>query len=741
MVLLLLAFSLAGPTASAAPENRKLDSLHTALATAAHDSTRIDVLMEISTYWTDLNYDKASEYALQALTLADKLEDLPRQASVSIRLAWLFYCQSNFALAYEFTQQAELYYRKLKDEAGIAFALRRYGDVYKGLGDYVESVRYFDRALAHTRLHNPQNKVFEAGTMNNQALVFLLMNQAQRAVRQLEIADSLHPGSRNTMESLGRAYIASGQFAQGLVYIGKALDVARRVGDSNTVAFCYLQFATVSEKQADYLKAIRYASRAEQLALAVEDKVQAKWANEMLARCYATLGNYAQVYRYQLRALAYADSMRADETRQRLVNLRWANEIQKKKSAVEMLEKETERKQLQLWGLMAGLVLLLVAAFFQYRAYRQKEQVNQQLAQKEEETAAANRELQALLQQLRITQDKLIQQEKMAALGQLIAGIAHEINTPISAIKATASQVLQELPQMIRKLPELLRSITDAEMELLLRMIQRGMTGKPPLTTRDERQMKYEQEDRLTLLAVQNPEEKAALLVKMNFLEDPTPYVSLLRHPMAAELLAQVGMLVRVLLNNQGMLRAADKTDRIVATLKGFSHRELSGEKMPTYITGSIDGVLALYENQFRHKVSVVCRYNYTGSVPVWADAMDQVWSNLVHNALLALQGEGTIEIEVSKPAGLQVVRVCFTDNGPGIAAEIIDKIFDPFFTTREHGQGTGLGLHLSRQIVEKHGGTLYAESRPGCTVFTVTLPLGSKETYPAHTPEQIGVM
>jgi signal transduction histidine kinase len=110
--------------------------------------------------------------------------------------------------------------------------------------------------------------------------------------------------------------------------------------------------------------------------------------------------------------------------------------------------------------------------------------------------------------------------------------------------------------------------------------------------------------------------------------------------------------------------------------------------------------------------------------VPVFVDELNQVWTNLISNAQQALGGKGAIAIETLLDPGAQWAVVRVIDSGPGVPADVLPRIFEPFFTTKPKGEGTGLGLGISRQIVAKHGGEMRCESMPGRTVFEVRLPV-----------------
>jgi len=166
--------------------------------------------------------------------------------------------------------------------------------------------------------------------------------------------------------------------------------------------------------------------------------------------------------------------------------------------------------------------------------------------------------------------------------------------------------------------------------------------------------------------------------------------------------------------------KATWRIRRIVDDLLGFSRRGAESPSCWSPATGVQDALRLLRHRAGATRVDVVLQY--AGTVPGYPDRLDQVVMNLLDNALLSTRGEGLVRVRVQQ-AG-PGVSLTVEDDGPGIAPDVLPRIFDPFFTTREVGQGTGLGLHLSRQIAEAHGGTLEASAPPeGCAVFTLWLP------------------
>jgi two-component system, NtrC family, sensor kinase len=177
---------------------------------------------------------------------------------------------------------------------------------------------------------------------------------------------------------------------------------------------------------------------------------------------------------------------------------------------------------------------------------------------------------------------------------------------------------------------------------------------------------------------------------------------------------------------------------RIVGTLKSYSHLDQQPVRTEADVHEGIESTLSLLHYALRDIV-VERRFGNLPRVPVYIDELNQVWTNLIQNARQALTSRSASDGKITIATGVEgswiVVRV--TDNGPGVPAEMRSRIFEPFFTTKPKGEGTGLGLGIARQIIQKHGGTIRCESEPGAripgepgeiaagwTTFEVRLPI-----------------
>ena len=169
-----------------------------------------------------------------------------------------------------------------------------------------------------------------------------------------------------------------------------------------------------------------------------------------------------------------------------------------------------------------------------------------------------------------------------------------------------------------------------------------------------------------------------------------------------------------------------DATERI-STLVGAARQYSQMDRAPYQVIDVhelLDSTLLMLSRKIGDRINVVKDYDRSlPSVPAYAAELNQVWTNLIDNAVAAMEGEGTLTIRTARDNDFLLVEIC--DTGPGVPAEIQERIFEPFFTTKPVGEGTGLGLDISwRIVVNKHHGDLRVESVPGDTRFQVRLPL-----------------
>jgi signal transduction histidine kinase len=353
---------------------------------------------------------------------------------------------------------------------------------------------------------------------------------------------------------------------------------------------------------------------------------------------------------------------------------------------------------------------------------KQLEEYTQTLEQKVEERT---QELSQALSNLQSTQAGLIQSEKMAALGQITASVAHEINTPLGVIRAATGNINAASNFSLQQLPQIMQSLTSQQQAEFNALVNVAIQKPQSLSTKEERQLRRQLQSELDSQGIADASGIANQLSQMQLDSDLHLYQSILQAPNCYEILQVAYKLFLQHQSIRSIQQEVDRAAKIVFALKTYSHRSSdAGEKSLIQISDGIEIALTLYQSRLKQGIEVIRKYEPVPELLCNPDELTQVWVNLIDNAIYAIGKAGTLEIAIAPQAGQVVVEI--TNSGAAIPDEIISRLFEPFFTTKPRGEGSGLGLDIVRQIVQKHDGEIQVSSQSGRTTFSLYFPLPS---------------
>ena len=643
--LFLIGLFLFGSFVSGAQDPRIADSLDALLNKAEQDTNRVNLLIEKAELYYFIKPESTRIIAEQALALARRSNYLAGQVRALNTVAEAYRFIGDYPLALKMNFEALQLNRQMKDIHGEGVSLGFIGFTYLDFREYRQGLEYL---LASYKLsEQTKNQLKKTFDLTNIANAYNLLDKPDSGLYYAQLSYTTYTGLKHgplkslVLTRIGNAFAGLGNNDSALHYYEAALANSINVNEKVNRSKIQQRIAEVFEKNQQIDSSLYYARQSFLSGQESVQRLEVLVASEILTRLFTRINNIDSAFFYQDIAKKMTDSLYGPKKFKELQLLMLAE--QQRQQEIQQGQ-ERFKNRTKMIALLSVVVIFLIIAFILYRNNRQKQKTNTIL-----ETTLSN---------LKATQSQLIQSEKMASLGELTAGIAHEIQNPLNFIN-NFSDVNKELADELK-----------------------------------------------TELATGN-------MQSANELADDIKD------------------------NSEKINHHGKRADAIVKGMLQHT-RTSSGQKEPTDINTLADEYLRLAYHGLRAKdksFDVKTKTNFDtsiGEINVVRQDIGRVILNLINNAFYAVnekqkQGVNGYEptVTVSTMKRKDEVEIKVKDNGNGIPQKVLDKIFQPFFTTKPTGEGTGLGLSLSYDIVKAHGGELKVETRKSeGAEFIIVLPI-----------------
>jgi len=653
-------------------QDDRLSSLLEQLNTTTNDSVLIYTTKQLGYYYQHSNQDKAISYFEQGLNTAQKLKDSLQMANIYYSIGYTYGVKqeipdalNNYLKAIRIYKDMKDYYRQVNTYMGIA-------NLYMSDKDVENQIKYLNEAEAVigkskdsiqlSNVYSLRGVIYDQRKLYDSALVYL--NKSLDVAKLTRDPNAI--GSALT--NLGLTYKHIGNAALALEYYDEAIDIYEKAKDTLVLSIIYNNIGSAHSQEGN----IRKGEEALKTSIKYAEKVGTQQVilqgYKDLADLYAKEEDYKNQSEYLMSYYRLKDSLYTIQKDNQVAQLESEYTIEKKDLELEAsqlkIEKEQKENTIYIIIICSGFLVLILLFFYFTRSKKKNELLQEQNSL----ISHQKQELQTAINNLKSTQDQLIQSEKMASLGELTAGIAHEIQNPLNFVN-NFSEVSNEL------IDEMTEELKNGDIE------------EAKAIAIDVKQ---------NLEKINHHGKRADSIVK-----------GMLQHSRASgnkkeptDINALADEYLRLAYHG---LRAKDKTFN-AELLTDFDESVQSIDVIPQDI-GRV--ILNLVTNAFYavHQKKQKAEDSYTPTVKITTN-----YSPL----------EG----------GMGDVTITVTDNGNGIPDQVKEKIFQPFFTTKPTGKGTGLGLSLSYEIIRKgHGGDITFKSKEGSgTTFTVELPIDQKD-------------
>ena len=498
--------------------------------------------------------------------------------------------------------------------------------------------------------------------------------------------------------NLSNNYYKRKQYDEAITLIRKNIDFSKRNNEMTDLATSYSRYGELLLLQNNVKEALEMELKS--LEIITQKNMLQNHAITVriypnVAKAYAANGNMALAYSYSNLAYIANEAWQKERNAIILSGVQHKVDLEKHRAAIQKTQDEVSHQKFLLYSFAIGLLIVLIA-------------LGMFLSQQGK---------------LKNTHAKLIQSEKMAVLGQLAANIAHEVNTPLGAIKSSSEESMNTFPEILHDLSWLMHTLSEEDKKAFVEFLVTSNPASQTLSTKEEREIKKKIRDTFTELGVENNRYLADRLVQVGIYDIQPELRKIAGHPHFGKLMQLTYTILNQQRSNQTVHLAVEKASRIVKALKTYIHTSNSDEMDTINIRDNIETVLTIYHNRLKQGVQVVKNYEDVHDIVGYPDKLNQVWTNLIVNAVQAMDNSGILTIGIKQEG--DYATVSFKDTGKGIPKSIESKIFDPFFTTKRKGEGSGLGLDIIKRIVEEHNATISFQSIEGeGTTFYVKIPV-----------------
>ena len=681
------------------------DSLRNLLDTAP-DTAKIRLLKELCWENRYTNPSDALNYGLQALSLVRELEMFEEAASINNYLGIIQRNVGDHATALEYFFSAQRLAEDHNNDQQLAYAFNNIGDIYNQEDNSRKALEYELKALEI--FEDVGDSVGVSYCCHQIALAYTNLEEYSNAImsykRAMKIREFLgnRIGLGYSLISIGETYLKMGNHGESLSSLMKSGEIFKELGDQFGLAASYYSLGMYYRMTGDSQNAVKYLTESLNLGNETRSPIRIRNAAQVLSEIYAEQNMFKEAYQMYILYKETYDSLYREENLVKITQLVMQHEFEQRE-LLQLAEIARQKQFRNYMVVLLGLVVILVIVIL--NRYYIKRKANIDLQNKNKEIESQKKKLENLFVSLRIKNDELCQQnEEIISQKDHLAMLNHELEKQTYELNRTLDELTQAQTHLVQ-------SEKMASLGQLTAGVAHELNNPINFVSTSIKPLQRNVEDLLSLL------NKYDSVIKKNDLSAGFIEVEELKETVDLDyLIKETQNLFK------GIIEGSSRSMQIVKDLRTFSRMD-ENEFKPVDIHDGIDSTLLLLHHKMQNRITVHKNYGKIPHVECLPGKLNQVFMNILTNSILAIKGEGEIFIETS--SSKDKVKISIRDDGMGMSPEVRDHIFEPFFTTRSVGEGTGLGLSISYSIIEEHAGTVEVTSEPGeGTVFIITLPL-----------------